>query len=207
MNLRSKYFDRIRVKRAAGETRQAESGKPVCQWKGCDQEGTHRAPKGRQHDGEYFLFCFDHVREYNKTYNYFTGLDDDQVTRFQKDALTGHRPTWKMGANAWADNVEARAHDPLASISARIRARLASRRAGQDGGHQPGPTRKPRSLELKALEDLGLPLSANPEEIKARYKALVKRHHPDANGGDRSSEDRLRNIIQAYKQLKQAGFC
>ena len=59
----------------------------------------------------------------------------------------------------------------------------------------------------RPLEDMGLPYSANPAEIKGRYKELVKRHHPDANGGDRSTEDRLRRIIQAYKHLKQAGFC
>lgn len=60
---------------------------------------------------------------------------------------------------------------------------------------------------MKALDDLGLPHSAASEEIKSRYKELVKRHHPDANGGDRSSEGRLRQIIQAYKLLKQAGLC
>ena len=64
-----------------------------------------------------------------------------------------------------------------------------------------------RNAERKALEALGVELSATREEIKARFKLLVKRHHPDANGGDRSSEDRLRDIIQAYNYLKTAGFC
>ena len=44
-------------------------------------------------------------------------------------------------------------------------------------------------------------------EIKARFKVLVKRHHPDSHGGDRSYEDRLRAVIQAYNYLRAAGFC
>ena len=72
---------------------------------------------GRGREGEYYRFCVDHVRQYNQTYNYFDGMNDSQVDEFRKDALTGHRPTWKVGANAWAhgtrDNVrsaEAAAH-------------------------------------------------------------------------------------------------
>jgi DnaJ-class molecular chaperone len=64
-----------------------------------------------------------------------------------------------------------------------------------------------RNAERKALETLGLEFEATGVEIKARFKELVKRHHPDANGGDRATEDRLRDIIQAYKYLKTAGFC
>jgi len=64
-----------------------------------------------------------------------------------------------------------------------------------------------RNAERKALEALGLEGDVSPQEVKTRFKALVKRHHPDANGGDRSCEDRLREIIQAYNYLKSAKFC
>ena len=66
--------------------------------------------------------------------------------------------------------------------------------------------RQVRNAERKALDTLGLDPDASPQEAKARFKALVKRHHPDANGGDRSSEDKLREIIQAYNYLKSIGF-
>ena len=69
------------------------------------------------------------------------------------------------------------------------------------------PARKPRTLETKALETLGVPHNAGAEAIRVQYKALVKQYHPDSNAGDRSSEDRLREVIQAYKLLKQSGFC
>jgi hypothetical protein len=101
MKQTSKYFDSIRVsgnKRAKTMSPQQPERAP-CEWKGCTKPGGHRAPKGRGRDGEFFLFCVDHVRQYNATYNYFDGMSDDQVEDFRKDAATGHRPTWKVGAN------------------------------------------------------------------------------------------------------------
>ncbi|MEO0810344.1 MAG: DnaJ domain-containing protein, partial [Pseudomonadota bacterium] len=68
------------------------------------------------------------------------------------------------------------------------------------------PQRKLKPLEKKSITVLGLAESASKEEIKSRFKALVKRHHPDANGGDRGSEEKLREIIQAYNYLKQVGL-
>src|SRR5204862_4701639 len=101
MNFDSKVFDRIRIKpRSQAEQRQVRETAPPCEWPGCACSGSHRAPKGRAHEREYWRFCIEHVREYNQSYNYFSGMSDDAVARFQKDALTGHRPTWKLGANA-----------------------------------------------------------------------------------------------------------
>ena len=203
MDLNSKIFDRIRVRRGKA-AKKAEPVAAQCQWHGCANPATHRAPMGRNFEGQYLNFCFEHVSEYNKTYNYFSGLDDESVARFQKDALTGHRPTWTMGVNKWSSEapVTGSGAGPGAGAEARIRARISGNR------QQPLATgRKLRTLEQKAFDDLGLPHSASAEAIKARYKELVKRHHPDANGGDRSTEDRLRQIIQAYKYLRQTGFC
>src|SRR3954470_11578393 len=95
MKFDSPLFDRIRVKPA--EDRQRRAGAPCCDWKGCESAATHRAPKGRQHENEYWRFCLDHVREYNHSYNFFAGMADDAVATFQKDSLTGHLPTWKLG--------------------------------------------------------------------------------------------------------------
>ena len=82
MKLDSKYFDRIRVRRK-GE-RPAEPSTPECQWDGCSKPGVHRAPVGRDAEGQYFLFCFEHARDYNKGYNYFSGLSDGEIARYQK---------------------------------------------------------------------------------------------------------------------------
>src|ERR1700760_1890736 len=97
----SKFFDSIRIKPKKQAARQPKLREEAvgCQWPDCKNKGSHRAPKGRENSREYWQFCLDHVREYNQSYNFFSGMNADAVARYQKDALTGHRPTWKMGAN------------------------------------------------------------------------------------------------------------
>ncbi len=207
MKFDSPLFDRIRVK--PDEDRRLRTSLPSCDWPGCAHGATHRAPKGRGHEAEYWRFCLDHVREYNASYNFFAGMSDDAVARYQKDAVTGHRPTWKMGM-----------------LGGHRAAKPRSRRFGYDGADDPfemfgepgartrraqarqEPERRAvRNAERKALHALGLETDAQRPEIKARFKELVKRHHPDANGGDRGSEDKLREIIEAYNYLKSVGYC
>jgi hypothetical protein len=202
MKLDSKHFDRIRVK-PDQDRRKAERA-PVCAWPGCKRPGTHKAPRGRQFEGQYLDFCLDHVRDYNKAYNFFQGLDDDAVSDILKDAITGHRPTWKLGENSWASaktgrKGAARGPDDFADPFDLF-----------DGTRRPErarPARTARNAELKALHSLGLDENASPGEVKSRYKALVKRLHPDANGGSRDTEDKLREVIQAYDYLCSSGYC
>jgi hypothetical protein len=203
MKFDSPIFDRIRVK--PGEDR-PPADFPVCNWAGCQAPATHRAPKGRLREGQYWRFCLEHVREYNHSYNYFAGMSDEAVAKYQKDAITGHRPTWKMGAYAGRpsdDHGFGAAFDPL-GIFREFGGRNAWR-PERDRPEREG--RMVRNAERKALDTLGVDFSATRADIKARFKMLVKRHHPDANGGDRGSEDRLREVIQAYNYLKSAGFC
>ncbi len=199
----TKYFDSIRIKPRTARKEPVRETRIGCQWPGCAAAGTHRAPKGRGQERDYWHFCLDHVREYNQSYNFFSGMSDDAVARYQKDALTGHRPTWKIGANAGGRGGRGEAidgaDDPFAVFS-----ELNGR-----GRWRPGPeaaaaaeTRKVFNAERKALDVMGLTAGATLQVIKARYKELVKQHHPDANGGDRSTEDRLIEIIKAYNYLK-----
>jgi curved DNA-binding protein CbpA len=205
MGLDSKFFDGIRTRRK--KPAEPEHSDPTCQWDGCDKTGLHRAPVGRNAEGQFFLFCFEHVKEYNKGYNYFSGLSDGEIARYQKEAITGHRPTWTVGVNKAARN------SPLQSD---IRSGAHSRFRDPFGfvaeGRGKGPrfeTQAPKlkSLEAKAFGTMSLAANATPKEIKSRYKELVKKHHPDANGGDRGSEERFREVVQAYQLLKQNGFC
>ncbi len=212
MSTNSPLFDRIRVK--PDQDRRLRAELPACQWPRCDAPATHRAPKGRLRASEYWRFCLEHVREYNNSYNFFAGMSEDAIAKYQKDDVTGHLPTWKMGsigsvggrrrddrrgssgsrASGWA------ADDPFALF-------------GEMGASRPGHARpasggrKILNAQRRALDVLGLEADAKRPDIKARFKILVKRHHPDANGGDRTSEDRLREIIQAYNYLKSAGYC
>ena len=199
----SKFFDSIRIKPnklSAKAQARAKEEAMMCEWAGCPNKGPHRAPKGRENSREYWHFCLDHVREYNQSYNFFQGMNPEDVARYQKDALTGHRPTWKMGANSGAKGEGAfdAASDPFqmfAELNGRARWRPGAQQAKAE-------TRKVMNAERKALQVMGLAAGATLVEVKMKYKALVKQHHPDANGGDRSTEDRLIEIIKAYNYLK-----
>jgi hypothetical protein len=201
----SKFFDSIRVKPKGKQPEAKPRDTAVnCEWTGCQNKGAHRAPKGRENSREYWHFCLNHVREYNQNYNFFSGMNADAVARYQKDALTGHRPTWKMGANGGvkkgAESEIDGAFDPF-SMFAELNGRTGWRK-GPEAAQPKVETRKVMNAERKALQVMGLGPSATLADVKSKYKALVKQHHPDANGGDRSTEDRLIEIIKAYNYLK-----
>ena len=162
---------------------------------------------GRNREGLYLWMCIEHVREYNKNFNYFSGLDDDAIAKFQKDTITGARPTWQMGTNRNSKHPPLNERNPNAEGAQRLYNRTNYGAAARAGRSAPIRARKLKALEKKSFDDLNLPHTATSDELKARYKLLVKQNHPDANGGDRSSEDRLREIILAYKILQKAGFC
>ncbi len=214
MKLNSRYFDGIRVKPEEDRTVSREGYK--CDWSGCDEVGEHPAPKGRGRDGEYYRFCMKHVREYNKSYNYFNGMSDDQVSEYQESAMTGHRPTWKLGENNSATSKrfnEAEAEKNKEGFSHDFKAKDSfglfneKKHTSFEEKKQEAKRRPIRNLERKSLKKLNLDETATAEDIKTNFKDLVKKHHPDLNGGDRDSEDRLREIIQAYNYLKQVGLC
>jgi len=201
MKFDSPLFDGIKVK--PSKDRRAKTGGPDCEWSGCKEKATHKAPKGRGREKDYWNYCIAHVRQYNANYNYFVGMKDDEVLAYQKDALTGHRPTWKMGTQKRGKPDFDAAMDPLGVIR-ELNGR-ASSASGPDPDHKP-KQRIVRNVERKALETLGLEAGVTAAQVKSRFKELAKRHHPDANGGDKSSEDRLVEIIQAYNHLKANGF-
>jgi hypothetical protein len=200
----SPLFDRIRVK--PDKDRRLRAQHPPCEWPGCAGAATHRAPKGRGRENEYWRFCLDHVREYNHSYNFFSGMSTDDIARYQREAVVGHRPTWKMGMNGGKPTGRSRAARFGPAFEGADDA-FGLFGEAQNGEHlRRRETRVIRNAERRALDALGFEGAATTAEIKVRFKELVKRHHPDANGGDRSSEERLREIIQAYNYLKSVGF-
>ncbi len=205
MKLESKYFDSIRVK--PEEDRLLRKKLPECEWDGCARPGKHPAPKGRDNEGEYHYFCLDHVRQYNKGYNYFNGMKEPDVRDWQKSDKTGHRPTWKLGQNSWAAFNGGKKRSGNARTQAAFEDPFDVMGDSDTTTHHARPQRSVRSSEMKHLYALGLDETATREEVKLQYKKLVKRLHPDANGGSRANEDKLRDIIQAYDALRKSGFC
>lgn len=161
------------------------SGVQPCDRDGCHLRGAYRAPKARDALTSYYWFCLEHVREYNSAWNYYAGMSDDEVEQERRADTIWHRPSWPLGKQQ-PGVIE----DPLW---------LMGKPVNRSPGEPPAPP--PSPAERQALAVLGLAAPANRSEIKQRYKALAKKHHPDANGGDRKAEEKLKAINQAYDQL------
>jgi hypothetical protein len=176
----------------------------ACEWPGCEGAGEHKAPRSREELEIHTWYCLDHVREFNRQWDFFAGRTDDEVRAFQASAVFGHRPTWRFGTISSVAGValnERRRRfgfpgfdDPL-GVFERARA--------SEPAPRPGLTKR----QAKALDVFNLTQTAGRDEIRRRYTQLVKRFHPDANGGDRGREERLREVIDAYQVLKRAGLC
>ncbi len=193
----SSLFDSIRMKPTRSS---APKEGQRCEHDGCAEPGVHKAPKGRGYEGQYLRLCTKHVQDYNKNYNYFNGMDDDKVREYQKDSVTGHRPTWAMSLEAKADpNAFV---DTLGALKKAALNKTARVRAATSAPKRPVVGNAAR----KAFETMGLDTIADQVMVRAKYKQLVKQLHPDANGGDRSNETRMMAVIEAYNYLKLAGF-
>ena len=171
-----------------------------CDFAGCNEAGQYRAPKSPERLDEYLWFCKEHAREYNLKWNFFQGTTDAEFQDFlDKDRLWG-RATQPFGA---AD-VEGRAWQRL-GIDDPIE--ILGERATQNSGRGPAAsTRKLPPTERKALEILDARDTWTKTEIRKQYKGLVKDLHPDMNGGDRSDEDRLQEVVWAWDQIKESRF-
>ena len=169
-----------------------------CDRHGCDDAGLYRAPRARDALDTYFWFCLNHVRAYNKAWNFYAGMTAEEVERFVREDVVGWRPTWPVGV--WSALARARTnatfHDSFGVFGSAHHPGAKDPSAGF--GH-PYPPGSPARNALTVM-DLEPPLTLI--RLKARYKELVKRHHPDANGGDTSDEETLKLINEAYRILR-----
>ena len=159
------------------------------------EHGDHRAPKSPQELEIYYWFCLDHVRAYNTAWNYFSGMSQPEIERFQREAVTGHRPTWRMGTGKHS-NAEEPIADPLDIFG------FGSYFRCEEEVERERPI---DAAQHRALAVMNLESSVTLQEIKMRYKQLVKRYHPDANGGDKAAEVRFKTISEAYNLLRSSG--
>lgn len=199
---RPKFVD-IRVKKPDAAKASRAPNDRACDHIGCDRAGIHRAPKARDRIGEYWHFCVEHAADYNRRWDYFSGMSDDDLTNWQKQEETGHRPTWTFRSGRL---------DRYSAATRRFRNGQASDPFGMFGANdgaspQPAaPRRRISRLQVMALEAMSLDENATAADIRTRYAELVKRWHPDSNGGDRSAETNLQRVLKAYQTLKAGGL-
>jgi len=163
----------------------------VCDHAGCERAAEYRAPRTPDDPGKYFWFCLEHVQAYNRSWDFFRNMSPEEIERYRVEAVTGHRPTWRLGERGLRFNPADPFSDPLGVFD-------------NDGAHERGGRGNGRRVDphrRKALAELELETTATLQEIKLRYKQLVKRYHPDANGGDKRAEERFKIINEAYNYL------
>lgn len=202
-NYRPKFVD-VRIRKPLRPS-EAKTETRMCEHAGCGQVATVPAPKSRDNPRDVWWFCSDHAALYNRNWNYFDGMSDHEFEAFQAAQAHGHRSTWSFRAppnartRAWS--AAGGADGPGAQGGARP---SRHRRGGAwPGGADAAPARVPAPVR-EALGTLELAAEATGEEVRRAYTELVRRYHPDANGGDRSAEGRLAAVVKAYKVLKTA---
>lgn len=183
---------------------EAAADAPVrpCDHPGCFAGGDFRAPKSRLDLHDYYWFCLEHVRAYNLAWNYYAGMSDSEIEAEIRHDTVWQRPSWRLGDR----------HGP--GYSGRIRDYFGVFSGGAEGAHDGqrsserghDPVRRALSAREQALAVFEIEPPFTLVRLKARYKTLVKLHHPDAHGGDKAAEERLKIINQAYATLKASYF-
>ncbi|MBI1339281.1 molecular chaperone DnaJ [bacterium] len=202
---RVKFVD-VRIKPPGGKRAApgADARQKRCDHKGCDEVGDCPAPRhpsslGAPQETHHF-FCRRHAAEYNQSFDFFDGMTESEVKAFQASATWGHKPTWRFGSGPMGGARSAAAHDPK---------RWKGRAWFDPSAEAPAPEPKEKErtrLEGKAFDELHLAHSSTPQQVRDRFAELVKRFHPDSNGGDRSMEHKLSGVVRAFRTLKAAGL-
>tara|TARA_B100001123_G_scaffold176275_1_gene202226 strand:- start:62 stop:589 length:528 start_codon:yes stop_codon:yes gene_type:complete len=165
--------------------------KNICDWNNCTKIGEYKAPIEKDNSKEFRLLCLDHVKEFNKNWNYFTGMSDEQIINFIKSDMTWHKPTQSFSSsdnffkilwnNALKDEVD----------KMKLNTNLNNMRQF-----------KFTLNDIKAFNILGISVGLKWEKVQEKFKKLVKKFHPDMNAGNKKYEDKLKVITLAYTQLK-----
>lgn len=172
----------------------------LCDYPGCEAGGEFRAPRSRLELDSYYWFCLEHVRGYNAAWNYYAGMSETEIEAEIRRDTVWQRPSWKLGQRH-GPAYEARITDPLGLHGGKNGQQ--QRRNGKHGADAGSRIASAREQAL-AVFDIEPPFTQT--TLKSRYKVLVKLHHPDAHGGDKEAEEKLKIINQAYTTLKASYF-
>ncbi|WP_163846209.1 J domain-containing protein [Pseudooceanicola aestuarii] len=174
----------------------SETSTRVCEHPGCEEAGKYRAPKAPDVLDEFKWFCRDHVREYNLKWNFFDGTTEAEMNAQMSKDKVWDRQTKPMGdpeQRAWARLGIEDAHQVLGANATQNPGRN-----GQAAGRRLPPTERQAIEILEARDDW------SKAEVRKAYKALIKVLHPDMNGGDRSQEEQLQQVVWAWDQIKDS---
>jgi|TARA_B110000259_G_scaffold128387_1_gene145013 hypothetical protein len=164
--------------------------KIICDWENCDQTGSYRAPVEKDNSKKYRLLCLEHIKVFNKKWNYFSNMSDQEVEFFIKSDLTWHKATKSFGSSdnffniLWNNALE----DKLNIFKSE--------------NFKEYKKTQLNNKDRDALDVMELKYDVKWEQIQKQFKTLVKKYHPDKNQGSKKFEDKLIKITLAYSQLE-----
>ena len=164
--------------------------KNICDWDNCNEQGSYKAPIERDNSRKYRLLCLEHIKIFNKKWNYFANMNDQEIEYFVKSDLTWHKSTKSFGSSEnffnilWNNALEDKLNIFKSSNFKEYQKTTLNQK------------------DRDALDLMGLNYAAKWEEIQKEFKTLVKKYHPDKNLGSKKYEDKLKKITLAYSQLK-----
>jgi hypothetical protein len=167
--------------------------KIICDWDNCKNQGQYKAPVKKDNSKNFRLLCLDHIKIFNKKWNYFADMNDQEIEFFVKSDLTWHKATKSFGSSEnffnilWNNALE----DKLNIFKSSNFTEFKKNRLND--------------TDKDALDIMELKYDAKWEEIQKKFKTLVKKYHPDKNLGSKKYEDKLKKITLAYSQLKKIG--
>ena len=166
--------------------------KNICAWNNCFEIAKYKAPVEKDNSKKYKLLCLAHIKEFNKNWDYFSGMNDEEVYSFLKSDITWHKPTQSFSSNEnffkilWKNVLNEK-------INFNKYNNNYENKSDVDFDKN----------DIKAFTVLNLPIGLKWEKVQAKFKKLVKKFHPDMNEGNKKYEDKLKVITLAYTQLKK----
>ncbi len=166
--------------------------KNICDWNNCNEIGEYRAPIEKDNSRKYRMLCLEHVKEFNKNWNYFSGMSDNQVINFLKSDMTWHKPTQSFSSSdnffkvLWNNALK----DELDKNKLKGQFNHMKQFNFNDN-------------DIKAFSVLGVSVGLKWTKIQEKFKMLVKKFHPDMNSGNKNYEEKLKIITLAYTHLKK----
>ena len=166
--------------------------KNICDWNNCFEIGKYKAPVEKDNSRKFKLLCLNHVKEFNKNWNYFTGMNDEQIYDFLKSDMTWHKPTQSFSSSdnffkiLWNNALKDENNKSMLNNSLDYMRKL-----------------KFDHKDIKAFSILEISVGLKWEKIQKKFKSLVKKFHPDMNSGNKKYEEKLKLITLAYTQLKK----
>ena len=157
--------------------------KNICDWNNCNEIGEYKAPVEKDNSKKFRMLCLEHVKEFNKNWNYFSGMNDDQVMDFLKSDMIWHKPTQSFSSS-----------DNFFKVlwNTTLKDELDKDKINGEYDHM--RQFKFDHKDIKAFSILGISVGLKWKKIQDKFKVLVKKFHPDMNSGNKKYEEKLKLI-------------